>query len=276
MTLIKHQDSNTGNGSGIAGICLNDFRHSLIECGIEKGTFVFDSMDKLAAVAAGVDGDNQGWYLLLDTTATFDIVNEVGGVREFDLNADNEDGMLVSGGGAAGFCEIATTVSDRYDIFFETRVKLIDASACELFFGIADVSQVAVISATDDTMDTGRDYIGFHWKPTANTLNIVLNENGATETELALASSYALADDTWVKLSVRYWTEGADSGKLQFAIDGEVVQTYRDLTGANGANLAASVAYDTPMACVLNVKSQGGATEAEVDHIAFGCKGENT
>jgi hypothetical protein len=134
MVNIKSPNSNSGNGAGLSGKTLQGFPHGEIAMGIVPGTYCFDDFDKFESMAAS--GAQNGYYVLLDGSAALDLTNEVGGVIELDLSADDEDALIITGEGTAGFCQIASDVSAREDLFFEARVKPIDESNIEFFVGL--------------------------------------------------------------------------------------------------------------------------------------------
>jgi hypothetical protein len=268
MVNIKSPNSNSGNGAGLSGKTLQGFPHGEIAMGIVPGTYCFDDFDKFESMAAS--GAQNGYYVLLDGSAALDLTNEVGGVIELDLSADDEDALIITGEGTAGFCQIASDVSAREDLFFEARVKPIDESNIEFFVGLTTPQQTTVIAATDDTL-VDVTLIGFHGK-SDGTIDVVLNDPaGATTTTTTTATQ---TDDTWMKLAIRFSTNDAGSGRLEFMIDGDVVVKYSDLTNSvNG--ISTSVDQDVALCGTINVTASGAATEFEIDHLAYGYEGCN-
>ena len=269
--LIKHVESNQGNGPGLAGLCQIDFEHDNIKNGIVPGTFVFDNFNMFEAMAA-TETDQNGWGTLIDTGCSIANVDEVGGVIRLVLAADNDDVCMFSGAGEAGFCSIPSESSDRKDFFAEARIKISDVSAAEVFFGVRATAQTSVIASTDNTLENV-GLIGFHLKTTG--METVVKKSSTAETS-TISTDLDQADGEWIKLSLRFTALNGTSGKLEFCVDGgEPVVAYTDITNSASGIPNSVVSDGTEFCACLCARANGAAVNVDVDHIAFGFAGGN-
>lgn len=136
-------------------------------------------------------------------------------------------------------------------IFFEARVKVVDAGDDQYFIGLAGVDTTLIASGVlDDVVDKA----GFfrHAASTADKISSVTARTSAEDTTADVAD---LVDDTWIRLG--FVIDGLTS--IKFYVDGTLVET-----GSTAANIPNAVMC---LSAVAQVEQTSADADLSIDWV---------
>ena len=162
-----------------------------------------DFMNHPAHISAQTIG-NYASYIDTGVTLKQSATESTGAIEVAGNNADNDEGSIISGGGAGGMVKIDATGSQR--IAFECRFKKadVDDNGLSFFVGLSEEgSQVTTALAEDSGILNDKDFIGFHvLADDGDSLDFTWRKNG--QVVQVHADIATMAADTYMKMGFLY------------------------------------------------------------------------
>ena len=196
-----------------------------------KGYTFFDDF---VAAPVGTTNSNvlqQGYYLLLDNGPTGQgLATEVGGVFQFAaVDADDDEGYLITGGNVTGMGKIASTSGK--DLWFEARIRCPVLTDWGMFIGMAaEGTAVAGTIAADATAMADLMYVGFRvLSGDPDGLDAVHRITGGGGEAVIANPAQVLTASAWYKVGFKF---DASAGTLKYYVDNAVVGTVTDVSAA--------------------------------------------
>jgi hypothetical protein len=237
--------------------------------------FFFDDFANLGVMASTA---TQGGYYTYQSThvtiqqcAAADNSEFEFGVLEIAANdADNDQGHIELGSGAAGLVSISATAGERAVVAFEARIKrtTVTDDHTAFAFGIGEPAFAANAALVNDTaamVAAGKDFVGFQTLCASNdeidTIYMIAGTGTAVQVKDNAATSVA---DTWMKLGCVYDPYGKKNKKLTFFVDGVALED-----SVTDAIIVAATAFPTgeEMTLVLLTKNGDVATTAHLVYM---------
>tara|TARA_R110000824_G_scaffold54030_12_gene149168 strand:- start:453 stop:1145 length:693 start_codon:yes stop_codon:yes gene_type:complete len=160
-------------------------------------------MNHPAHISAQTIG-NYGSYIDTGVTLKQSATESTGAIEVAGNNADNDEGSIISGGGAGGMVKIDASGAQR--IAFECRFKKadVDDNGLSFFVGLSEEgSQVTTALAEDSGVLNDKDFIGFHvLADDGDSLDFTWRKSGAAVQ--VHADIATMAADTYMKMGFLY------------------------------------------------------------------------
>ena len=172
--------------------------------GLGGGRFFFDDfMNHPAHISAQTIG-NYASYIDTGVTLKQSATEATGAIEVAGNDADNDEGSIISGGGAGGMVAIDATGAGR--IAFECRFKKasIANNALGFFVGLSEEGSQAANALVDNTgVVADKDFIGFsNLADDGDSLDFTWKTNGQTvQVHVDIAT---MAADTYMKMGFLY------------------------------------------------------------------------
>lgn len=212
------------------------------------------------------------------TALQFTITQEASGLIEM---ADGQGGILnVSSNGHnaahdginAQLCDATGgenwLVAAGYELWFEARIKVNDESD-EYFVGLCD-RETDIIEQTTGMMDTtARNCIGFYTDAgtTATYLEWVTAKAGSADADTDVGDGATIADDTWIKLGFRAYTNNQGLLRVVPYINGSKL-TAHEVSDQDDIPVTAATG-DMALSYVAQVAATGANAELYVDWVCI-------
>ena len=193
--------------------------------GLGGGRFFFDDfMNHPAHVSAQTIG-NYASYIDTGVTLKQSATEATGAIEVAGNDADNDDGSIISGGGAGGMVALDATGAGR--VAFECRIKKadIDDNGLSFFVGLSEESSQANNALTDDSgVVADKDFIGFSvLADDGDSLDFTWKKAG--QTVQVHANIATMAADTYMKMGFLYDPAHPDDKKIKIFIDNGVEES---------------------------------------------------
>ena len=242
---IKNSALGTSSGRGLSPNLWKDCPLTELRTNPERGFSYFN--DYLGTI----DVTTADGYVItaVNSGAIAPVVDEDGGVLLDDSAGNNaaHDGVNVQ----LTNCMFKSAAGRK--IWFEARVKMVDAGDDQYYIGLAGIDTTLIASGVlDDTVDK----CGFfrHAASTADKISTVTARTSAEDTTADVAT---IADDTYVKLG--FLIDGLTS--VKFFVNGTLVET--GTTTANIPNAVMALSY------VAQVEQTSADAELSVDWVCI-------
>jgi len=193
--------------------------------GLGGGRFFFDDfMNHPAHISTQTIG-NYASYIDTGVTLKQSPSDQTGAVVVLGNNADNDEGSMISGGGAGGMVALDATGSGR--IAFECRCKkeVIVDNGLGFFIGLSEEGSQAGNALVDDTGAVAdKDFVGFsNLADDGDSLDFTWKTNG--QTVQVHADIATMAADTYMKMGFLYDPAHPADKRIKIFIDNGVEET---------------------------------------------------
>lgn len=210
----------------------------------DRCKLIFDDFTNCPVFASTVS--QRGYYTYQDTGVTMKGLATAGNIGVLEVagnDADNDEGVLVTGGNATGDFLISDTSGDDLLLVFECRLKKasVGDNGSAFFIGLCEEASGAAEALVNDTgAAADKDRIGFSVIHSAGEeVNAVYKKAGQTQ-QTNYAAITAMVADTYVKLGFVY-NPGDPNGRLiRWFVDGVEKKDYY----VTAANIAAATFPD--------------------------------
>lgn len=237
--------------------------------GIDGRFFFDDFMNHPAHISTQTIG-NYGSYIDTGVTLKQSASEPTGAIEVAGNDADNDEGSIISGGGAGGMVAIDATGSKR--IAFECRFKKasIADNALGFFVGLSEEGSQAANALVDNTgVVADKDFIGFSvLADDGDSLDFTWKKSG--QTVQVHADIATMAADTYMKMGFLYDpVSHPDDKQIKIFIDNGVEESVY----VTQTQLAAATFPDDEELCLFLATKQMAGTDAvlaQLDWWALG------
>ena len=224
------------------------------------GRFFFDDfLNHPAHISAQTIG-NYSTYIDTGVTLKQSASDATGAIEVAGNDADNDEGIVTTGGNSGGMVAIDATGSGR--IAFECRIKKASVAdnACAFFVGLAEEGLAAAETLVDNTGEIAdKDMVGFRVKHD-NGEEIDFAWNKASGSIQEHANIHTMVADTYVKLGFLYDPSNhANDKQIKLFVDGVEESVYVTQT-----QLEASTFPDDEELAILLATKVGAAAESKL------------
>jgi len=227
-----------------------------------------DFMNHPAHISAQTIG-NYGSYIDTGVTLKQSASESTGAIEVAGNDADNDEGSIISGGGAGGMVAIDATGAKR--IAFECRIKKasIADNALAFFVGLSEESSQAANALTDtDGIVADKDFIGFSvLQDNGEELDFTWRTSG--QTVQVHANVADMVADTYMKMGFLYDpVSHPDDKQIKIFIDNGVEESVY----VTQTQMAAATFPDDEELCLFLATKVGTAAEStlQMDWWALG------
>ena len=228
--------------------------------GLGGGRFFFDDfMNHPAHISAQTIG-NYASYISTGVTLKQAAGEATGAIEVAGNDADNDEGSIISGGGAGGMVALDATGAGR--VAFECRFKKasIANNALGFFVGLSEEGSQGDNAMADNTgVIADKDFIGFHvLADDGDSLDFTWRKSG--ETVQVHADIATMAADTYMKMGFLYDPAHPDDKKIKIFIDNGVEESVY----VTQTNLDAATFPDDEELSLLLATKVGTAAESKL------------
>jgi len=228
------------------------------------GRYYFDDFQNHPAHISAQTIGNYGSYIDTGVTLKQSATEATGAIEVAGNDADNDEGSIISGGGAGGMVAIDATGTGR--IAFECRFKKedVDDNGLAFFLGLSEESSQAANALVDDTgVVADKDFIGFSvLADDGNSIDFTWKTAG--QTVQVHANIHTMVADTYVKLGFLYDpVHHHGDKKIKIFVDGVEESVYVTQTQLE----AATFPDDEELCLFLATKMVSATTTARTCHL---------
>lgn len=217
----------------------------------------------------------RGYYTYQDTGVTMKGLATAGNIGVLEVagnDADNDEGVLVTGGNTTGDFLISTTSPDDLLLVFECRLKKasIANNAAAFFIGLSEEATAAANALVDDTGAVAdKDYIGFSVLQAAGSKVQAVYKKAGQTAQTNYADIGTMVADTYMKLGFVY-NPGDPQGRfIRWFVDG-VEQKTSYVTAANLAAATFPNGEELAMQFATKVGTDMAESKLQLDWWACG------
>jgi hypothetical protein len=227
------------------------------------GRYFFDDfLNHPAHISAQTIG-NYASYIDTGVTLKQSASEPTGALEVAGNDADNDEGSIISGGGAGGMVALDATGAGR--VAFECRFKKasIADNALGFFVGLSEESSQAANALVDNTgVVADKDFIGFSvLADDGDSLDFTWRTSG--QTVQVHADIATMAADTYMKMGFLYDPAHPDDKKIKIFIDNGVEESVY----VTKTQLAAATFPDDEELCLFLATKQMAGTDAVLSQL---------
>ena len=228
--------------------------------GLGGGRFFFDDfMNHPAHISAQTIG-NYASYISTGVTLKQAAGEATGAIEVAGNDADNDEGSIISGGGAGGMVALDATGAGR--VAFECRFKKasIANNALGFFVGLSEEGSQGDNAMADNTgVIADKDFIGFHvLADDGDSLDFTWRKSG--ETVQVHADIATMAADTYMKMGFLYDPAHPADKRIKIFVDNGVEESVY----VTQTNLDAATFPDDEELSLLLATKVGTAAESKL------------
>ena len=237
--------------------------------GLGGGRFFFDDfLNHPAHISAQTIG-NYASYISTGVTLKQAAGEATGAIEVAGNDADNDEGSIISGGGAGGMVALDATGAGR--VAFECRFKKasIANNALGFFVGLSEEGSQGDNAMADNTgVIADKDFIGFHvLADDGDSLDFTWRKSG--ETVQVHADIATMAADTYMKMGFLYDPAHPADKRIKIFVDNGVEESVY----VTQTQLEAATFPDDEELCLFLATKQMAGTDAvlaQMDWWALG------